>query len=99
MEAPTHAPSERFREGAAAYTYSGAVDDRSGAMRAAIVGQYVRMAQSAVQPASDRPVATGQGFSTGGDITNLQRDVLQAFLEQMGGLKSTGPGIYLRLRA
>jgi hypothetical protein len=92
-------PSGRFGQGAAAHVYSGAVDDRSSALRAAIVGQYVRMAQSMGQSAPDRPVAAGLGFSTAGDITHLQRDVLQAFLEQMGGMKSTSPGIYFTLRA
>lgn len=57
------------------------------------------MAQSMGQPAPGRPIATGLGFSTAGDITHLQRDVLQAFLEQMGGMNSTSPGIYFSLRA
>ena len=82
------------------YDYSAEPADRTSVLRAAVVGQYVRMAQHVGDTASyRRPNAGGIDLPAAEGITNLQRDMLQSFLEQMGGLKSAATGSYISLRA
>lgn len=68
-------------------------------LRAAVVGQYVRMAQHVGDTTSYRPNAGGIDLPAAEGTTNLQRDMLQTFLEHMGGLKSAATGSYVSLRA
>ena len=82
------------------YGHSAGPSDRASVLRSAVMGQYVRMAQHLGETAAPhRPNAGGADMPVVGDVTNLQRDMLQSFLEQMGGLKSANTGSYVSLRA
>ena len=90
----SHAPGKR------GYGNSAEPSDRTGVLRAAVVGQYVRMAQ---HMGGTTPLSTNLGGidppAAEGVTKNLQRDMLQTFLEHMGGLKSADTGSYVSLRA